>query len=99
MGHLNFGLSAVVVSALALAGCATNSPQQDATPSALPQPELPARVRPAEIVGRYGYAAYHDAKDRARLRAGKPASARPDASPDELAALRARLTDQSFQAQ
>jgi rare lipoprotein A len=40
-----------------------------------------------------------DAKDRARLRAGKQASARPDASPDELAALRARLTDQSFQAQ
>ncbi len=40
-----------------------------------------------------------DAKDRARLRAGKPASTRPDASPDELAALRARLTDQSFQAQ
>jgi hypothetical protein len=26
-------------------------------------------VRPAEIVGRYGYAAFHDAKDRARTEA------------------------------
>ena len=69
MGNLNFGWSAVLVSALALAGCATSSTQQDATPAALPQPELPARVRPAEIVGRYGYAAYHDAKDRARTEA------------------------------
>jgi hypothetical protein len=68
MGNLNFGL-AVLISALALAGCASRSPQQEATPAALPQPELPARVRPAEIVGRYGYAAYHDAKDRARTEA------------------------------
>jgi hypothetical protein len=69
MGNLGFGWSAVLVSALALGGCATNSPQQEAAPSVLPQPELPARVRPAEIVGRYGYAAYHDAKDRARTEA------------------------------
>ena len=69
MGNLGFGWSTVLVSALALAGCATNSPQQEAAPSALPQPELPARVRAAEIVGRYGYAAYHDAKDRARTEA------------------------------
>jgi hypothetical protein len=68
MGNLNFGL-AVLISTLALAGCASRSPQQEATPAALPQPELPARVRPAEIVGRYGYAAYHDAKDRARTEA------------------------------
>jgi hypothetical protein len=68
MGNLNFGL-AVIISTLALAGCASRSPQQEATPAALPQPELPARVRPAEIVGRYGYAAYHDAKDRARTEA------------------------------
>jgi hypothetical protein len=68
MGNLNFGL-AVLISTIALAGCASRSPQQEATPAALPQPELPARVRPAEIVGRYGYAAYHDAKDRARTEA------------------------------
>ena len=71
MGNLNFGWPAVLVaaSAMALAGCATGSQQQDAAPAALPQPELPARVRAAEIVGRYGYAAYHDAKDRARTEA------------------------------
>jgi hypothetical protein len=69
MGNLGFGWSAVLVSAMALAGCATGSQQQEAAPVALPQPELPARVRPAEIVGRYGYAAYHDAKDRARTEA------------------------------
>ena len=71
MGNLDFGWPAVLVaaSAMALAGCATGSQQQEATPTALPQPELPARVRPAEIVGRYGYAAFHDAKDRARTEA------------------------------
>ena len=69
MGNLGFGWSAVLVSAMALAGCATGSQQQEAAPVALPQPELPARVRPAEIVGRYGYAAFHDAKDRARTEA------------------------------
>src|ERR1700752_1377809 len=71
MGNLDFGWPAVLVavSAMGLAGCATGSQQQEATPVPLPQPELPARVRPAEIVGRYGYAAFHDAKDRARTEA------------------------------
>ena len=71
MGNLNFGWPAVLVgmSALVLAGCATNSPQQEASQAALPPPEIPARVRPAEIVGRYGYAAFHDGKDRARTEA------------------------------
>jgi hypothetical protein len=71
MGNLNFGWPAVLVaaSAMALAGCATGSQQQETAPAALAQPELPARVRAAEIVGRYGYAAYHDAKDRARTEA------------------------------
>ena len=71
MGNLNFGWPAVLVgvSALTLAGCATNSPQQEAAQAALPPPEIPARVRPAEIVGRYGYAAFHDGKDRARTEA------------------------------
>jgi len=69
MGNLKFGLSAALMSAFAVAGCATSSTQQDAAPALAPQPELPARVRAAEIVGRYGYAAYHDAKDRARTEA------------------------------
>jgi len=61
--------AAAVLSALAglaLAGCTTSqSPQVDAAPPA-PQPEMPAKVRPSEIVGRWGYASFHDAKDRAR---------------------------------
>ena len=72
LGHLDFRWSAVVsvMAGLALAACSTTpSPQMDATPTAQPQPEMPAKVRAAEIVGRYGYASYHDAKDRARTEA------------------------------
>jgi hypothetical protein len=58
----------VALSALALAACSTtNSPQVEA--AAPPQPEVPARVRPSEIVGRWGYAAYHKPEDRARTEA------------------------------
>ena len=54
---------------LALAACGTTqSPQVEAAPPA-PQPEMPAKVRPSEIVGRWGYASFHDAKDRARTEA------------------------------
>src|SRR4029079_4241617 len=31
----------------------------------VPQPELPARVRASEVVGRWGYAGYHKPQDRA----------------------------------
>jgi len=74
MGNLRFDrpavASALVLAAMALGACATGpSPQTDATPQAPPQPELPAKVRPSEIVGRWGYASFHDAKDRARTEA------------------------------
>jgi hypothetical protein len=62
-------LAVVGLSALALAACATNTSQPDATPAALSQPEIPARVRAAEIVGRYGYAAFHKPQDRPRVEA------------------------------
>jgi hypothetical protein len=67
---------AAVVSALALAGCAgggglnlgnwggTPQPQQQAEPA--PAPEIPATIRASEVVGRWGYAAYHRPEDRAR---------------------------------
>ena len=55
MGKLAFRspvmAAAMALAALALTGCAT-SPQQEATPAALPQPELPSRIRATEIVGR-----------------------------------------------
>ena len=62
-------LTAVALAALALAACATRpSPEGDATPAAL-APEIPARVRASEIVGRWGYAAYHKPEDRNRTEA------------------------------
>jgi hypothetical protein len=70
MGNLNFGRAAVVAATfVALAGCATSTSPPEATPAALPQPEIPARVRATEIVGRWGYAAYHKPEDRARTEA------------------------------
>jgi hypothetical protein len=66
-----------VVSALALAGCAGSSSgsmgswfggSPDPQPMAEPQlaPEIPATIRSSEIVGRWGYAAFHRQEDRAR---------------------------------
>ena len=70
MGNPSFGLpaAALALAAAAVAGC-TTAPQQEATPIALPAPELPARVRASEIIGRWGYAAYHKPEDRARTEA------------------------------
>jgi hypothetical protein len=70
MGNRNFGwpLVAVALSALALSACSTTpSPQVGA--SAPPEPEMPAHVRPTEIIGRWGYAAYHKPEDRTRTEA------------------------------
>ena len=61
--------AAVALAAFVLAGCATGTSQQDPTPAALPQPELPSRIRASEIVGRWGYAAFHKQEDRARVEA------------------------------
>src|SRR5215813_8719210 len=59
---------AIALSALALTGCSTTpSPQMQV--AAPPEPEMPAKVRPSEIVGRWGYAAYHKPEDRARTEA------------------------------
>jgi hypothetical protein len=59
----------LAVAAVSLAACTTRSPQVETTPAALPAPEIPAKVRPSEIVGRWGYAAYHKPEDRARTEA------------------------------
>ena len=71
---------AVFASALALAGCAGSSSgsmgswfggSQPEPAVAQPQmvPEIPATIRSSEIVGRWGYAAYHRQEDRARTEA------------------------------
>ncbi|TAK48373.1 MAG: hypothetical protein EPO23_06980 [Xanthobacteraceae bacterium] len=61
--------------AVVLAGCETfslpsfgpSAPPLPAEPP--PEPELPASIRADEIVGRWGYAAYHKPDDRARTEA------------------------------
>jgi len=54
--------------ALALAGCATSlSPQPEAPPAPAVTPTLPPAFPPADIVGRWGLAAYHKVEDRARI--------------------------------
>jgi hypothetical protein len=59
----------IVVAALALSACATNPPPEAAPPAAAVVPEMPASIRPEEVVGRWGYGAYHNEADRARTEA------------------------------
>src|SRR5438067_448535 len=63
---LSWSFLAAAVSALAVSACST-TPSPQVAASAPPEPEMPARVRPTEIVGRWGYAAYHKPEDRARI--------------------------------
>ena len=68
MGNRNFGWPLVALSTLAFSACSTTpSPQVGA--SGPPEPEMLAHVRPTEIVGRWGYAAYHKPEDRTRTEA------------------------------
>jgi hypothetical protein len=62
---------AAVVLALALAGCTGGGqrPPDAGQVQQLPAPEIPATIRASEIVGRWGYAAYHRAEDRNRTEA------------------------------
>ena len=69
---------AAMIAALALAGCAggasfggfggSPAPEPAAIQPA-PAPEIPATIRASEVIGRWGYASFHDAKDRARTEA------------------------------
>jgi hypothetical protein len=64
-------ITIVVASAgVLMAACsmfADKPPPETATPQ--PQPELPSRVKASEVVGRWGYAAFHKPQDRARTEA------------------------------
>jgi len=63
--------SVVAMGALALAGCTTNTPVVEAPAPAPPQtaPAIASSYRPEEIVGRWGYGAYHNDVDLARTAA------------------------------
>jgi hypothetical protein len=69
---------ACVLSTLALAGCTGGSMsgwgfgRGDPEPPpqvAQPAPEMPASIRASEVIGRWGYAAYHKVEDRPRTEA------------------------------
>jgi hypothetical protein len=71
---------AVVIAAVGLAGCAgsgsyfggwfgSNPQPEPTTAQPLPAPEIPATIRASEVIGRWGYAAYHRPEDRARTEA------------------------------
>jgi hypothetical protein len=64
---------AAAAAALALAGCTGGSlgnwGSTAEQPPAQPAPEIPATIRVSEVVGRWGYAAYHRAEDRQRTEA------------------------------
>jgi hypothetical protein len=67
MGNFKFSFPVLALALAALPACTTTGPQQQA--AAPPEPEMPAKVRPSEIIGRWGYAAYHKPEDRARTEA------------------------------
>ena len=51
---------------LVLSACTTNPPPVEAPP---PTPDIPATIRPEEVVGRWGYGSYHNEGDRKRTEA------------------------------
>ena len=63
----NLGAAAAIALLLAACGSMSLSPTAPAAPE--PAPEMPASIRPDEIVGRWGLASYQDPKDRARTEA------------------------------
>jgi hypothetical protein len=63
------GAAVVFFALLALAACTTNPPPVETAPPPPVAPEIPASIRPEEIVGRWGYGAYHNEVDRARTAA------------------------------
>jgi hypothetical protein len=68
--HLRLLASVAVLCALAASGCTTNQPPPDASgPAPAMTPEMPASIRPEEVVGRWGYGSYHKDEDRARTEA------------------------------
>jgi hypothetical protein len=62
-------LGCLAAFAVMLCACSTNPPPVDQPQAPPPIPDMPATIRPEEIVGRWGYGAYHNDTDRARTEA------------------------------
>jgi hypothetical protein len=63
-----------VVLSLALAGCTTQTPTPPVAGAPPPLPSLPPAFGPEAIVGRWGYAAYHNEADRSRIESAAKSS-------------------------
>jgi hypothetical protein len=67
---LHSALAVAAVSALALTACTTNqAPPPDASAPPMTQSAIPSQYRPEEVVGRWGYGAFHKDEDLARTTA------------------------------
>jgi len=55
--------------ALALSACSTNPPPVETPQAPAMAPDIPATIKPEEVVGRWGYGAYHNDADRPRTEA------------------------------
>ena len=67
-------LVGLAVGATMLAGCAgSNLPSIFSSTPSPPPPPAAASIRPEELVGRWGYAAYYNEKDRPRIQAAAKA--------------------------
>jgi hypothetical protein len=55
--------------ALSLSACSTNPPPVETPQAPAMAPEIPATIKPEEVVGRWGYGAYHNDADRPRTEA------------------------------
>ncbi len=70
MRRLRFALPMLPIAAALLAGCATSpAPPPSEPPAPAVTPTLPPAFQPQELIGRWGYTAYHRPDDRARTEA------------------------------
>jgi len=65
--HLRLAASVAAFAALALSACSTNTPTPEVqAPAPMAAPAIPSQYRPEEIVGRWGYGAFHRDEDLKR---------------------------------
>jgi hypothetical protein len=69
--RLQCACSSAAFAVLALAGCTSNTPPLEPAAATSPtaQPAIPSQYRPEEVVGRWGYGAFHNEGDFARTAA------------------------------
>jgi hypothetical protein len=68
--RLRLAVGVAAFATLGLAGCATNTPAPEAQVAPqMTQPAIPSKYRPEEVVGRWGYGAFHKDEDLGRTTA------------------------------